>query len=79
MDDIYEIIEECNPNKKRNILIVFDDMVAHMLTNKKLNPIATELFIRGRKLKISLEALNVLKPEENQQDLNSVEGTFLKR
>ena len=67
MDDIYEIIEECNPNKKRNILIVFDDMIAHMLTNKKLNPIATELFIRGRKLKIFIEALN------------SVEGTFLKR
>ena len=66
MDDIYEIIEECNPNKKRNILIVFDDMIAHMLTNKKLNPTATELFIRGRKLKISLEALKVLKPEENQ-------------
>ena len=66
MDDIYEIIEECNPNKKRNILIVFDDTIAHMLTNKKLNPIATELFIRGRKLKIFIEALNVLKPEENQ-------------
>ena len=79
MDDIYEIIEECNPNKKRNILIVSDDMIAYMLTNKKLNPIATELFIRGRKLKISLEVLKVLKPEENQQDLNSVEGTFLKR
>ena len=79
MDDIYEIIEQCNPNKKCNILIVSDDMIARMLTNKKLNPIATELFIRGRKLKISLEALKVLKPEENQQDLNSVEGTFLKR
>ena len=47
-------IEEYNPNKKRKILIVFDDMIADMLSNKKLNPIVTELFIRGRKLNISL-------------------------
>ena len=49
-----EYIEECNPNKKRKILILFDDMIANMLSNKKLNPIETELFIRGRKLNISL-------------------------
>ena len=54
MDDIYRKIEECNQNKKRKILIVFDDMIADMLSNKKLNPIVTELFIRGRKLNISL-------------------------
>ena len=36
------------------MLIVFDDMIADMLINKKLNPIVTELFIRGRKLNISL-------------------------
>ena len=54
MDDIYKNIEEYNPNKKRKILIVFDDMIADMLSNKKLNPIVTELFIRGRKLNISL-------------------------
>ena len=54
MDDIYEKIEECNPNRKRKILIVFDDMIADMLSNKELNPIVTELFIRGRKLNISL-------------------------
>ena len=47
-------IKTYNPNKKRKILIVFDDMIAHMLSNKKLNPIVTELFIRGRKLNISL-------------------------
>ena len=35
-----------NPNKKRKILIVFDDMIADMLSNKKLNLIVTELFIR---------------------------------
>ena len=54
MDDIYKNIERCNPNRKRKILIVFDDMISDMLSNKKLNPIVTELFIRGRKLNISL-------------------------
>ena len=49
MDDIYKNIEEYNPNKKQKILIVFDDMIADMLSNKKLKPIVTELFIRGRK------------------------------
>ena len=39
--------------KKRKVLIVFDDMNADMINNKKLNPIVTELFIRGRKLNIS--------------------------
>ena len=37
MDDIYKNIEEYNPNKKREILIAFDDIIADMLTNKKLN------------------------------------------
>ena len=48
------MIKDYDPNKKRKILIVFDDMIADMLSNKKLNPIVTELFIRGRKLNISL-------------------------
>ena len=54
MDDIYKIIEEYNQNKKRKILIAFDDMTANMVSNRKFNPIVTELFIRGRKLNISL-------------------------
>ena len=54
MDDIYKNIEEHNPNRKRKILIVLDDMIADMLSNKKLNPLVTEFFIRGRKLNISL-------------------------
>ena len=37
MDDIYKNLEEYNPNKKHKILIVFDDMIAGMLSNKKLN------------------------------------------
>ena len=54
MDDIYKNIEEHNSNRKRKILIVLDDMIADMLSNKKLNPLVTEFFIRGRKLNISL-------------------------
>ena len=53
MDDIYKNIEEYNPNKKQKILIVFDNMIPDILSNKKLNPIVTELFISGRKLNIS--------------------------
>ena len=48
-----KVIEECNLNKKRKVLIVFDDMIAGMLCDKKIKPIVIELFIRGRKLKIS--------------------------
>ena len=35
MDDIYKKTEECNPNKKHKVLIVSDDMIAYMLSNKK--------------------------------------------
>ena len=54
MDNIYENSEEYNPMKKHKILIVFDNIIADMLSNKQLNPIVTELFIRGKKLNISL-------------------------
>ena len=54
MDHIYKNIEECNPNKKHKILIVFDHIIVDMLSNKKLYPIVTELFIWGRKLNTSL-------------------------
>ena len=43
-----------SPKEKRKILTVFDDMIVDMLSNKKLNPIVTELFTRGIKLNISL-------------------------
>ena len=45
MDNIYKNIVEYNPSKKRKILIVFDDMIADMLSNKKLNPTVTELLL----------------------------------
>ena len=54
MQDVYKNIEEYNLGKKRQVLIVFDDMIADLINNKKLNPIVTELFIKGRKLNISI-------------------------
>ena len=54
MQDLYKNIEDHNPIKKCKILIAFDDMIADMINNIKLNPIVTELFIRGRKLNISI-------------------------
>ena len=55
MHDVYKNIDEYNPDKENKILIVFDDMIADMINNKKLNPVVTELFVRGRKLNISIE------------------------
>ena len=52
--DVYKNIDEYNINKERKILIVFDDMIADFIKNKKLNSMLTELFSRGRKLNISL-------------------------
>ena len=54
MVGIYKNIEEYNSNKKRKILFTFNDMIAVVFTNKKLNPIVTELFIRRTKLNNSL-------------------------
>ena len=54
MQDVYKNINEYNANKERKILITFDDMIADTINKKKLNSIVTELFIRGRKLNISL-------------------------
>ena len=54
MHDVYKNINNYNLSKENKILKVFDDMIADMINNKKLNSIVTELFIRGRKLNISL-------------------------
>ena len=53
MDDVYKNIDDYNPNRKRKILIVFDDIIADIMTNKKFQSIIKELFIRCRKLNIS--------------------------
>ena len=54
MDDIYSNIDDYNPKRKRQILIVFDDMIADIITSKKFQAIIKELFIRCKKLNISL-------------------------
>ena len=54
MDNVYKNIEVYNPNKNENILFVFDDMIADILSNENLNPIVIKLFTIGRKLYISL-------------------------
>ena len=54
MDVVYKNINDCNPNRRRKILIVFDDMIAEIMTNRKFQPILKELFIRCRKIYISL-------------------------
>ena len=53
MHDVYENIDDYNPDKENKILIVFDDMIPDMINNKNLNSIFSELFIRGRKLNIA--------------------------
>ena len=54
MDDIYGNINDYNPTRKRKFLIIFDDMIADIMTNKKSQSIIKKLFIRCRKLNISL-------------------------
>ena len=60
MQNVYKNIEKCNPGKKHKVLIVFDDRIADMINNKRLNPTVTELFIRGRKLNISIVFITIL-------------------
>ena len=54
MDDVYENINDYNPIRKRKKLLVFDDMIEDIMGNKKFQAIIKELFIRCRKLNISL-------------------------
>ena len=54
MDDVYENIDHYNPSRKRKILIIFDDRIADIMTKKKFQSIIKELFIRCRKVSISL-------------------------
>ena len=92
MDNIYKYIEEYNLNNKRKILSVFDDMNADMLSSKNLNQIVTELFIRGRRLNISIVFIaqsyfsvpkNIRKNSmyyfimKNKQELQHIEFNYL--
>ena len=54
MDDILSNIEDYNKRRKRKVLIIFDDMVSHVMSDKKSQQILKDLFIRCRKLNISI-------------------------
>ena len=54
MQNVYKNIEEYNAGKKRKVSIVSHDMIADMINNQKINTLVTELFIRSRKLEISI-------------------------
>ena len=54
MDGVYENIDDYNPSRKRKILIVFDDMIADIMANKKFQVLIKELFISCAKVNISL-------------------------
>ena len=54
MDDILSDIEDCNKKRKRKVLIIFDDMISHVMSDKKAQQILKDLFVRCRKLNISL-------------------------
>ena len=54
MDDVYENINDYNPNRRRRKLIIFDEMIEDIMTNKKIQAILKQLFIRCRKINISL-------------------------
>ena len=73
MQDNYKNIEENNTDEKHKILTVFDDIIADMINNKKLNSITTDLFIRGRNLNISLAFIT----QSNIKVVKNVTLTFL--
>ena len=54
MDDVHDNINDCNLNRRRKILIFFDGMIVDIMTNRRFQAIIKELFIRCRKLNISL-------------------------
>ena len=57
MRNVYKNINYYNLDKENKVLIVFDDMIADMINNKRVDTIVTELFIRGRKSNISLVSI----------------------
>ena len=58
IDDVYENLEDYNPTKKRRVSIVVDDMITDMEYYKRSIPVVTELFLRGRKLKVSFVSIS---------------------
>ena len=79
IDDVYEDLEDYNPTKKRRVLIVFDDIIADLKSNKNLSPIVTELFLRGKKLNISLVFISQSYFEEPETiRLNAIQYVIIK-
>ena len=54
MNDVLEDINNCNKNRDKKVLIIFDDMIADIMRSEKFKAIVKELFIRSRKLNISI-------------------------
>ena len=59
MDDVYNNISDYNSTRNRNTLIVFDDMIADIMTNEAFQAIVKELFTRRRKLSISIVFITI--------------------
>ena len=79
MDDVYQNINDYNPSRKRKILIVFDDMIADIMSNKTFQAIIKELFIRCRKVNISLFlSLSLIFVFQKMSRLNSTHYLIMK-
>ena len=76
MNDVHENIDLYNPNRRRNILIVFGDMIADIMTNKKFQSIIKELFIRCRKINISIvfitQSYFSVPKDDNKRELQNI-------
>ena len=53
MQDVYKNMERYNPSRKCNVLLFFDNIIADVISNKKLSSVVTELFLREKKLNVS--------------------------
>ena len=83
MDDVYENIHDYNSRRKRKILIIFDDMIADIMTNERFQAIIKELFSRCRKVNISLVFItqsyfSVPKDIRLRKILNSIDYLIMK-
>lgn len=82
MNDLFKVIEEYTPEKKRKVLIMSDDTIPDMVSDKKLYPVVTELFIRYRKLSLSLVFItksHFLVPKHIRQSSHAVIMKILNR
>ena len=78
-DDFYDNINNDNPNRSHKILIVFDDMIGDISSNKKFQSTVKELFIRSRKLEISLAFITQFySPVSKDVRLNSIHYLIIK-